>query len=103
MSDMEKIDAAMLRAKDYAISQYQGAADYIKSLGIDKPIHIGETGWATIAGSSYGATGSQAADEYKEKLYYKHMRDWTNEAGMSCFYFEAFDEKWKDSGSPIGF
>ena len=101
-SDLEKIDAAMLRAKDYAISQYQGAADYIESLGIDKPIHIGETGWATIAGSSYGATGSQAADEYKEKLYYKHMRDWTNKSGMSCFYFEAFDEKWKDSGSPMG-
>jgi len=102
LSDMEKIDAAMLRAKEYSISQYQEAADYIKSLGIDKSIHIGETGWATIAGSSYGETGSKAANEYKQKLYYQHMRDWTNEAGMSCFYFEAFDEKWKDSGSPLG-
>jgi len=91
LSDLEKIDAAMLRAKKYAISQYQGAADYISSLGIDKPIHIGETGWATISGSLYGPTGSRAADEYKQKLYYKHMRDWTNEAGMSCFYFEIFN------------
>lgn len=102
LSDVEKIDAAMLRAKNYAISQYQSSADYIAGLGIEKEIHIGETGWATIAGSSYGPTGSKAADEYKEKLYYEHIRDWTNEAGMSCFYFEAFDEQWKDSGNPMG-
>ena len=30
------------------------------------------------------------------------MRDWTNSAGMSCFYFEAFDEKWKDAQNPLG-
>jgi exo-beta-1,3-glucanase (GH17 family) len=102
LSDLNKIDAAMRRAKDYAISQYQGAADYITSLGIDKPIHIGETGWATMANSSYGANGSQAADEYKEKRYYQHMREWTNQAGMSCFYFEAFDEKWKDQSNEMG-
>jgi hypothetical protein len=23
------------------------------------------------------------------------MRDWTNEARLSCFYFEGFDEPWK--------
>lgn len=99
---LEQIDAAMLRAKNYAIAQYQGVVDYLAQLGIDKPIHIGETGWATKAASSYGATGSRAADEYKEKLYYDHMRDWTNEAQMSCFYFEAFDEQWKDAGNALG-
>lgn len=99
---LKQIEASMLRAKNYAISQYQSAVDYMKSLGIDKPIHIGETGWATIASSSYGVTGSKAADEYKEKLYYEHMRDWTNAAGMSCFYFEAFDEQWKDQGNAFG-
>ena len=102
LSDLEKIEAAMLRAKNYAISQYQSSKNYISSLGIDKPIHIGETGWASIAAESYGASGSHAADEYKEKLYYEHMRNWTKETGMSCFYFEAFDEKWKDSGNPSG-
>jgi len=30
------------------------------------------------------------------------MRDWTNKAGISCFYFEAFDENWKDSANPLG-
>ena len=24
------------------------------------------------------------------------MRDWERESGMSVFYFEAFDEQWKD-------
>jgi exo-beta-1,3-glucanase (GH17 family) len=99
---LKQIEAAMLRAKNYAISQYQGAVDYMTSLGINKAVHIGETGWATIASSSYGVTGSRAADEYKEKLYYEHMRDWTNTEGMSCFYFEAFDEKWKDQGNSLG-
>ena len=30
------------------------------------------------------------------------MRDWTDRAGMSLFYFEAFDEQWKDSGDAWG-
>jgi len=97
-----QIDLAMERAADYAKSQYEGARAYMERSGIDKPIHIGETGWATIAASSYGATGSKAADELKEKLYYEHMREWTNKAGMSCFYFEAFDEQWKDKADPLG-
>jgi len=102
LEKMEQIEAAMIRAKDYAKSQYQAAADYMKSLGIDKPIHIGETGWASVCNSFYGNEGSRAADEYKEKLYYDHMREWTDNAGISCFYFEAFDEQWKDQANPLG-
>jgi exo-beta-1,3-glucanase (GH17 family) len=102
LSDREKIDAAMLRAKDYAISQYDSVKRYLDSLGIKKPIHIGETGWASQSNEHYGDTGSKATDEYKSALFYKHMRDWTNRAGMSCFYFEAFDEQWKDDKSELG-
>ncbi len=100
--DLEKIEMAMIRAKNYAKSQYKGALDYMTSLGVNKPIHIGETGWATIASTSYGPTGSRAADEYKGKLYYEAMREWTDNAGLTCFYFEAFDEQWKDTGDPNG-
>jgi len=96
LSDQQMIEAAMLRAKQYAISQYQGVADYLQSLDIDKPIHIGETGWSSIAATAYGASGSKAADEFKQALFYQHMRDWEKSAGMSVFYFEAFDEQWKD-------
>ncbi len=95
MTDLEKIDASMLRSKEYAIAQYENVKKYMESQGVDKPIHIGETGWATVSTGHYGPEGSKACDEYKEALYYKHMRDWTNEAKMSCFYFEGFDEPWK--------
>ena len=100
MTDIEKIDAAMLRAKKYAMSQYQAVKDYMTSLGVDKPIHIGETGWASVSTGYFGPDGSKASDEYKEALYYKHMRDWTNVAGLSCFYFEGFDEPWKGGDDP---
>ncbi|WP_394970507.1 glycosyl hydrolase family 17 [uncultured Croceitalea sp.] len=102
LSDIEKIDASMLRAKEYAMSQYNNVSKYMKSLGTDKPIHIGETGWATTSNGHYGPEGSKATDEYKEALYYKHMREWTNEEGISCFYFEGFDEQWKDAANPLG-
>ncbi|EDP95150.1 hypothetical protein KAOT1_06692 [Kordia algicida OT-1] len=101
-SSLEKIDFAMQKAKEYAISQYDSVYKYMKSLGVNKPIHIGETGWASFSNGHYGNTGSKATDEYKEAIYYHHMREWTNNAGMSCFYFEAFDEIWKDARNPGG-
>jgi exo-beta-1,3-glucanase (GH17 family) len=96
------IDAAMLRARDFAISQYNDVKKYITSLGIEKPIHIGETGWATISNGFYGRKGSHAADQYKQAKYYQLMREWTMENSLSCFYFEAFDEPWKDADNPQG-
>ena len=100
--NIEKVNNIMLRARDYAVSQYDSVANYVKSLGIKKPIHIGETGWATFSNGLYGNKGSKATDEYKEALFYKHMREWTAKAGISCFYFEAFDEVWKDAPNPKG-
>ena len=99
-TDMEKIEISMLRAKKYAMMQYDNVKKYMERLGVNKPIHIGETGWASFSSGYYGTTGSKACDEFKEALYYKHMRDWTNEAGMSCFYFEGFDEPWKGGDNP---
>ncbi len=96
LSEIEKADAAMLRAKNYAISQYESVSKYLKDLGIEKDIHIGETGWSSSSHAFYGDMGSHAADEYKEKLYYDHMREWSNRMHISCFFFEAFDEQWKD-------
>ncbi len=102
LSEQEKINAAMTRARDYAIAQYKAVSNYMKSLGAEKPIHIGETGWATSANELYGNAGSKATDEYKSALYYKLMRAWSNSEGISLFYFEAFDEQWKDSKNPLG-
>lgn len=102
LSDIQKIDAAMLRAQAFAKKQYDSVAGYMKSIGVNKPIHIGETGWATVSDGFYGEEGSRATDEYKEGKYYQLMRDWTNKEGISCFYFEAFNEPWKDSKNPMG-
>jgi exo-beta-1,3-glucanase (GH17 family) len=102
LSEKEKINAAMIRARDYAISQYNSVGGYMKSLGVNKPVHIGETGWATVCNELYGNNGSKATDEYKSALYYKLMREWSNKAGVSLFYFEAFDEQWKDRANALG-
>jgi exo-beta-1,3-glucanase (GH17 family) len=102
LSDLEKIHSAMDRAMDYAIFQYQSVVDYMQSLGVNKPVHIGETGWASISNEYYGDDGARAIDEYKAALYYRHMREWTNSENITCFYFEAFDEQWKDAANPLG-
>lgn len=102
LSDIAKIDSAMLRARDFAQSQYDSVSNFMKSIGVNKPIHIGETGWATVSDGFYGPEGSKATDEYKEAKYYELMREWTNKAGISCFYFEAFNEPWKDGTNENG-
>jgi exo-beta-1,3-glucanase (GH17 family) len=102
LSDKEKLNATMLRARNYAVHQYQSVVRYMKSLGVNKPVHIGETGWATMSNEHYGHEGSKATDEYKSALYYKMMKDWSEKNKVSCFYFEAFDEQWKDSANPNG-
>ena len=97
-----QIEVAMERALSYAQAQYDGVVAYGKHIGVNKPIHIGETGWATSSNGFYGETGSKATDEYKEGLYHRMMREWTNKNNISCFFFEAFDENWKDALNPGG-
>ncbi len=102
LSTEQKTDSLMQRALNYAKSQYGKVQGYMQSIGINKPIHIGETGWATNSDGFYGKEGSMACDEYKAAKYYDLMRAWTNQEKITCFYFEAFDEKWKDAGNPLG-
>lgn len=102
LSEKQKIDAAMIRARDYAIFQIKSVSNYMKSLGIEKPIAIGETGWSSLSSELYGNSGSKATDEYKSAVFYNLMREWTDKEKISLFYFEAFDEQWKDSGNPQG-
>ena len=102
LSKKQKIEKAMDRALQFAQKQYDSVSNYMKSIGVNKPIHIGETGWATVSKGFYGANGSKATDEYKQGLYYKKMRQWTNSNQISCFYFEAFNEQWKDAEHPNG-
>lgn len=100
LTEKEKIDAAMSRAMEYSIAQYNSVLNYMKSIGVTKPVHIGETGWATISNELYGNEGSKATDEYKSAKFYELMRSYSNATSITCFYFEAFDETWKGSPHP---
>ena len=102
LTAIEKVDAGMARAQKVAEMQYKNVKDYVKSIRPNKPIHIGETGWASSSDGLYGSEGSKASDEYKQALFYKSMRKWSAKEGISCFFFEAFDENWKDSANQKG-
>ena len=102
LSDAQKIDSAMARSLKYAQDQYKSVVTYMKSIGVDKPVHIGETGWSTVSDEFYGDEGARAVDEFKSGVYHKIMREWSDKNGITVFYFEAFDEKWKDAQNPNG-
>ena len=96
---VEQIDRAIERAIQLQKDQVQAVRDYLGSIGVDKKIHIGETGWASMDDSHYGRDGTRAADEYIAGRFHAAARAWTREAGMTCFYFQAFDEPWKSDGT----
>ncbi len=95
----EQIDRAIARAIALQEDQVQAVRDHLDALGLQKEIHIGETGWASRDNSHYGPGGTRAADEYIAGLFHAAARAWTRENGMTCFYFQAFDEPWKSGGT----
>ena len=100
-SKEESIEAAMIRAVAYAIGQYNAVKNHLVTLGVDKPIHIGESGWSTASEGFYGDNGSHAADEYKQALYYQKIQEWSKQNNITTVYFSAFDEQWKDPNGPL--
>lgn len=82
------------------------ALDYTKAnvasvatLYPDTPVVITEAGWAT-ATNGRGMNAEHASQEL-QAIYYQDLMDWTREAGILCFVFEAFDEPWKGSHDPL--
>jgi hypothetical protein len=55
-----------------------------------------------VSNGLFGGEGSKACDEFKEGIYYSNMRTWSTNAQISCFYFSAFNEKWKDAQNRSG-
>jgi len=99
-TDTDRIEGAMQRALAYSQNQYAQVVKYVHGIDDTKSVHIGETGWASVSDGFYGPEGSRAADEFKQALFYRGMREWTQSNGISCFYFEAFDEPWKSAANP---
>ena len=95
----DRIDRAVERAVTWQNGQVRAVQKYLDSIGVDKAIHIGETGWASLDNSHYGDGGTRAADEYIAGRFYSAVREWSRGAGLTCFYFEAFDEPWKSNGT----
>ena len=93
---------AMQRAVDYELDQFESVQNYVRNIDPSKEVHIGETGWSSVASDLYGYSGSEAADEYKLGLYYQMITDVCFAKSISCFYFSAFDEPWKDSNNENG-
>ena len=84
-SDLEIINKSMENVHQYAISQYNSVKDYLKKIGVEKEVHIGELGWSTVSNELYGEKGTHAADEYKQALFFDKIREWTTKEKISCF------------------
>lgn len=102
LPEVDKVISSMYRSIEFAKMQYNAVKNYVNSINPKKSVHIGETGWASSSDGLYGNEGSKASDEYKQALFYDAMRTWTNKDRISCFFFEAFDEIWKDNKNPSG-
>lgn len=88
------MDAAIASAK----SEYQQVRSYLDSKGLQAmPIIIGETGWKAVA--SGGET--QRAHPVNQKMYMDRLKAWTG-GPKNIFYFEAFDEPWKQNDDKWG-
>ena len=84
------------------INQFKSVQAYVHNIDSSKRVHIGETGWSSVATDLYGYGGSEAADEYKLGLFFELITEECAMLSISCFYFSAFDEPWKDKNNEKG-
>ena len=98
----DTIKQAMKSAVDYELNQFDSVKKYVHEIDPSKEVHIGETGWSSVASELYGYGGTEAADEYKLGLYYQMISDICYSMSLTCFYFSAFNEPWKDSTNENG-
>jgi exo-beta-1,3-glucanase (GH17 family) len=82
-----------------AIAYTQDNVESVSRLYPGKPVVITEAGWATCS-NGRGMTAEHASQELQE-VYYRDLMAWTEQAGVLCFVFEAFDEPWKGSPDPM--
>tara|TARA_B110000240_G_scaffold96823_1_gene109623 strand:+ start:11410 stop:12678 length:1269 start_codon:yes stop_codon:yes gene_type:complete len=102
LNSQRPMTAGMARAVAYAQNQYATTRGYVARVDPAKPVHIGETGWASVDNGFYGSNGSDAAGEVQQQLYFDAMTAWARASGIVMVLFEAFDEPWKDAKNPEG-
>ena len=82
-------------ALDYTRDNYASVA----RLYPEKPVVITEAGWATNS-NGRGIQPHNTSQDL-QAIYLRDLMQWTDEAGILCFVFEAFDEPWKGSPDPL--
>ncbi|MEM7278524.1 MAG: glycosyl hydrolase [Pseudomonadota bacterium] len=76
-------------ALSYTVENLEG----VKAALPGTPIAVLEAGWATTASEF-----SDRAGEAEQARYFDELKSWAQEAKVTIFFFEAFDEPWK--GNP---
>lgn len=71
----------------------------VANLYTNIPVVITEAGWATNS-NGRGIEPHNVSEENQE-IYFQDLVNWTDEAGILTFVFEAFDESWKGSNEPL--
>jgi exo-beta-1,3-glucanase (GH17 family) len=77
----------------YTVANYEG----VRAAHPDQTIVIGEAGWATYTEGNLHVP--RGGDERKQQRYYEELTDWARENRVTVFFFEAFDEPWKGTGT----
>ena len=98
------IDATLSEAK----LQFADARKGLQNFNLDTmPMLIGETGWAAVD-TAGGPTLSFRAHPVNQKLYFDGLQTWVAEGRRdtqgpkAIFYFQAFDEPWKQGDDGWG-
>jgi exo-beta-1,3-glucanase (GH17 family) len=105
--EAQRADAMMDAAIAEAKAQFNAARAYLDRGGLaDMPMVIGETGW-TAVDTPGGPTLPLRAGRVNQKMYYDRLQAWQAEgrAGrgpQAIFYFQAFDEPWKQGDDGWG-
>lgn len=82
-----------------ALAYTRANYDSVARLYPGKPVIITEAGWCTRS-NGRGMNAEHARPEL-QAIYLRELVDWTDQAGILCFVFEAFDEPWKGSPDPL--
>lgn len=76
---------------DQALANFVAKYEEVKGLANGKPIMVFETGWP----SDGGCVGQAVASIENANRYFREIMTWSAKAGVSIFWFAAFNEYWK--------
>jgi len=82
---------------DQALSYTAANYESVRAAYPDQTIVIGEAGWASYTEGNLHVP--RAGDERKQQRYYGELSDWARANEVTVFFFEAFDEPWKGTGT----